>query len=69
VNPITYVVDTDVVSFAFKDDTRAQAYRQHLAGGRIAISFMTATELDRWALERNWGSARRTELVVCFRIP
>ena len=56
------IVDTDVVSMLFKGDTRALAYRPHIAGRLLGISFMTLAELDRWALERNWGQARRFEL-------
>ena len=56
------VVDTDVVSFAFKEDTRAELYRPHLEGSILTISFMTVAELHRWGLERNWGIRRQTEL-------
>ena len=35
------IVDTDVVSFLFKGDTRAQLYRPHLQGKTLALSFMT----------------------------
>jgi predicted nucleic acid-binding protein len=56
------VVDTDVVSFLFRRDTRAALYRPHLTGRTLTISFMTLAELDQWALERNWGNARRQRL-------
>jgi tRNA(fMet)-specific endonuclease VapC len=56
------VVDTDVVSFLFKRDTRAEWYRPHLTGKLLVISFMTVAELDRWALERNWGEKRRSRM-------
>src|SRR5712692_10797518 len=56
------VLDTDVVSFLFKRDTRAEGYRKHLTGKLLVISFMTLAELDRWALERNWGEARRRQM-------
>lgn len=46
----TVVVDTDVVSYLFKSDTRAQLYRPLLMGKLPLISFMTLAELDRWAL-------------------
>lgn len=44
------VVDTDVVSFLFKNDTRAQAYLPHLQDRQWLISFMTEAELEQWAL-------------------
>lgn len=56
------VVDTDVVSFLFKGDTRADAFGTHLVGELLVVSFMTVAELYRWALVRNWGEARRRQL-------
>jgi tRNA(fMet)-specific endonuclease VapC len=56
------IVDTDVVSMLFKGDTRALAYRSHVAGRLLGISFMTLAELDRWSLEREWGQGRKLEL-------
>jgi len=55
-------VDTDVVSFLFKRDSRADLYRPHLTGRLLVVSFMTVAELDRWALARNWGERRRAAL-------
>ena len=45
------IVDTDVVSMLFKGDTRALAYRVHVTGRLLGISFMTLAELERWSLE------------------
>jgi tRNA(fMet)-specific endonuclease VapC len=56
------VVDTDIVSFFFKGDSRAQLYRESLAGHLLVVSFMTVAELDRWALARNWGARRQAAL-------
>ena len=56
------IVDTDVVSMLFKGDTRALAFRSHITGRLLGISFMTLAELERWPLERNWGQGRRLEL-------
>jgi predicted nucleic acid-binding protein len=56
------IVDTDVVSILFKGDSRAENYRRHISGRLLGISFMTLAELERWQLERNWGSLRRSEL-------
>ena len=42
------VVDTDVVSFLYKRDTRAALYRPHLDGQLPIISFMTLAELMKW---------------------
>jgi len=46
----------------FKGDSRALAYRSHVAGRLLGISFMTLAELDRWPLERDWGQGRKLEL-------
>ena len=56
------IVDTDVVLMLFKGDTRAIAYRAHITGKLLGISFMTLTELTRWALERACGTLRKLEL-------
>ena len=58
----TVVVDTCVVSFLFKGDSRAQLYRPHLADNLLVISFMTLAELYRWPLESGWGLNRRATL-------
>jgi predicted nucleic acid-binding protein len=55
-------VDTDVLSYLFRDDTRIETYRPYLTGLSLIISFMTVAELDRWALQRNWGLARREQM-------
>ena len=61
------VVDTDVVSYLFKRDTRADLYRPHLDGQLPIISFMTLAELERWTLARNWGERRRQDLLNYLR--
>jgi tRNA(fMet)-specific endonuclease VapC len=58
----TLIVDTDVVSFLLKGDTRAQLYRPHLQGRTLALSFMTVAELYQWAYVRNWGDRKLTRL-------
>ncbi len=63
----TVVVDTCVVSFLFKRDSRAQLYRPHLTGNTLVLSFMTLAELYRWPLERGWGFKRRADLDAHLR--
>jgi tRNA(fMet)-specific endonuclease VapC len=60
------IVDTDVVSMLFKGDTRALAYRRHVIGRLLGISFMTLAELERWPLERQWSARRKLELAQHF---
>lgn len=43
---MSVVVDTDVVSYIVKGDTRGALYQSHLANRIASISFMTHAELD-----------------------
>jgi len=52
------VLDTDVVSFLFKQDTRAALYVDKLRDRQLLISFMTEAELEQWVLLSNWGAQR-----------
>lgn len=52
------VVDTDVLSFLYKRDTRAKLYEPHLNDPPFIVSFMSLAELRRWTLERNWREDR-----------
>ena len=56
------IVDTDVVSFLFKGDTRAALYQPHVDGRIAVIAAQTRAELELWTLERNWGARRKNEL-------
>jgi tRNA(fMet)-specific endonuclease VapC len=53
------VVDTDVVSFIFKNHPISRLYETDPAGCTLLISFMTVADLDRWAIQSKWGPARR----------
>ena len=61
------VVDTDVVSFLFKKDSRAEKFRPFLDGKTPVVSFMTVAELYRWTLVRNWGVRRVAKLEEYLR--
>lgn len=52
------VVDTDVVSFLFKNHPLGYRYDPELVGRVPLISFMTVAELERWALQYQWSSKR-----------
>lgn len=56
------VVDTDVISFLFKGDTRAALYEPRLDGKLQMIAAQTRAELERWSLFHNWGDRRREAL-------
>jgi hypothetical protein len=57
------IVDTDIASFLFKEDTRAELCKPHIECDLLAaISFQTRAELDQWAVYYNCGPERRDEL-------
>jgi predicted nucleic acid-binding protein len=59
------VVDTDVVSYVFKNHPFGSHYDADLAGRIALISFMTVAEIERWVLQRRWGS-QRIQLLRAF---
>jgi predicted nucleic acid-binding protein len=56
------VVDTNVVSYNFKKDSRGQLYEMHLLGRTPAIAAQTLAELEFMPLVNNWGLARYSAL-------
>lgn len=65
------VADTDVLSYIFRGDSRADAFKDAMLDRVVSISFMAVAELERWALLHNWGEARRrelTEFIAAFDI-
>jgi tRNA(fMet)-specific endonuclease VapC len=54
----TVLLDTNIVSYLFKRDTRAALYTPHLLDRELAVSLMTVAELFQWAAIRNWGRQR-----------
>jgi predicted nucleic acid-binding protein len=53
------VVDTDVVSFLFKNHSLAPAYQAILAGRPLAVSLVTLAEIEYGMEAKNWGVSRR----------
>ena len=56
------LIDTNIVSFLFKQDSRAKLYTPWLRGQPLVIAFVTAAELYKWPLERGWGPEEREAL-------
>lgn len=52
------LLDTNIISFIIKGDTRIQLYGSELNGQQHALSFMTVAELYEWIGIRNWGARR-----------
>lgn len=63
----TVLLDTDVLSFLMKRDTRADFYLRHLVGKIPALSFMTVAEVYQWEVLRGWGERRKAELDATLR--
>lgn len=59
----TLIVDSNVISYIYKQDTRAALYEPHLANALTFTSFMTLAELERWAIARNWGMRKHASLL------
>ena len=54
----TVMVDTNIISFGMRHDTRAALYTPHLRNQTLLISFATLAELRFGARKRNWGVQR-----------
>jgi predicted nucleic acid-binding protein len=58
------LIDTNIVSFLSKGDSRANEYAPHLRDRELAIAMMTVAELFPWGEMRQWGPVRRQQLEV-----
>lgn len=56
------VVDTNVVSYIYRNDPIASQYTQQMRNHRAVISFQTYEELLFGVLIANWGQRRRDQL-------
>ncbi len=56
------LLDTNIPSFAFRNDPRLEQYTDHLVDRLLAISFMTVAELYQWGAVRNWGEKRLEQM-------
>src|SRR5271166_5111798 len=61
------VVDTDVVSFIFKNHPIGSRYDPELLERVTLISFMTVAEMERWALQNRWSNQRLEWLRLYLR--
>ena len=61
------LLDTDVLSYFFRRDTRAEAYRSLIEGSVVAISFMTVAEIYQWAYLKGWGEPRVAAMELALR--
>jgi len=56
------LLDTNIISYYQRNDSRAKKYDRHIAGYELAISSMTVAELYQWAAVHKWGVRRINEL-------
>lgn len=56
------VVDTNVISYIFKRDTRGTLYAPHIEGRLVMIAAQTLAELEAMPLMNGWGQRRHAEL-------
>jgi len=56
------LIDTDVLSFTYKKDSRSTLYESYLKENFLIISFMTLAELNLWTVRNNWGEKRKNNL-------
>jgi len=56
------LIDTDIASFILKGSNYADPYLPLLSGQELALSFMSVAELFQWAILRQWGDRRLTQL-------
>lgn len=56
------VIDTNVISYVFKKDSRGELYKPHIEGKLAVIAAQTFAELERMPLKNNWGRRRHSEL-------
>ena len=56
------LLDTNVISFIFKQDSRAWPYERLLQGRQLAVSMMTVAELLQWTAVQQWGTRRISQL-------
>jgi predicted nucleic acid-binding protein len=58
----TVLVDTNVISFLFKKDSRGNLYKPHLKSKLGAVAAQTYAELEVLPLQNNWSLKRHNEL-------
>ncbi|MDP2899062.1 MAG: type II toxin-antitoxin system VapC family toxin [bacterium] len=61
------VVDTDIISYLLKRDSRADWYKTHMKGTRLMVCFVTIGELYFGAFRAKWGAQRLAELQQILR--
>jgi tRNA(fMet)-specific endonuclease VapC len=53
------VVDTNILSYQFRGDTRYALYADYLEGKVACVSFQTRAEIERWIIARAWSERKQ----------
>lgn len=61
------LLDTDVVSYLFKNSPHAKPFRPLLKGKRAALAFVSVAELFKWTVKRGWGANKVEQLEAALR--
>ncbi|MBI5846768.1 MAG: type II toxin-antitoxin system VapC family toxin [Nitrospirae bacterium] len=61
------ILDTNIVSYLMKGGPLAEAYKPHVQGKLLAISFITVGELYFGAEKDRWGEQKRKRLETTLR--
>jgi hypothetical protein len=56
-------LDTNIVSYFFRHDSRAKAYERHLTGQTRYLAFVTLGELYQWLFLRPFSAANKQRLL------
>jgi predicted nucleic acid-binding protein len=65
---MTLLLDTNIVSYYQRNDSRAKGYDRYIVGHELAISSMTIAEMYQWAAFHRWGQQRIRELEHRLRL-
>ena len=57
------LLDSNIVGYFFRGDTRAKAYERHLTGQTRYIAFVTLGELYRWLFLRPFSEPNKQRLL------
>ena len=59
---MSLLLDTNIFSFAYKQDSRFDLYAPVLQNQQLMLSLATVSELYQWAYVRRWGKKRIVDL-------
>lgn len=55
------LLDTNVVSFVYRDHSLSRLYKPFIVGRHIAISFQSVAELEHGVIKSQWSSSRQMD--------